>query len=286
MKLSLRKGDVENTLVMGKSGAGKQPRIDVLIEEFGLKQLSTGDIFRSYLSAFDEIGYPGDIESFYDTQSDGFISEDTIKQQINSYLDDRRFEDVLMGIKAKYYVSNGLFVPDSVTNELFLSSFRKRNFRGVVLDGYPRTLDQAKFLISILEKENRHIDVIVHVDNDDETILSRVTGRRVCPNPECRKVFHTEYKPLKDGKYCTNCGTEAIIRIDDKRDKVLSRLKEYRDKSQPAIEYLTSYGIPYVAVPGNLPVLTDEAVKSSVMDAFANYKAAPFKFEGADSTDK
>ena len=56
MKLSLRKGDVENILVMGKSGAGKQPRIDVLIEEFGLKQLSTGDIFRSYLSAFDEIG--------------------------------------------------------------------------------------------------------------------------------------------------------------------------------------------------------------------------------------
>ena len=280
MKLNLLKGQVDNILVMGKSGAGKQPRIDVFIKEFGLEQLSTGDIFRSYLKAFDKIGYPGNVDDFYDTRARKFIPDKTIKQRINSYLDGHSFDEVLMGIRAKYYVSNGLFVPDSVTNDLFLSSFKKRKYRGVVLDGYPRTVEQAKFLVSVLEEKNRRIDAIILVDNDDENILTRVTGRRVCPN--CRKVFHMEYKPLKDDKFCTSCGTEATTRIDDTRESVLTRLNEYREKTRPAIEYLISCGIPFVVVPGNLPVLSDEAVKSSVLDAIANYQVVPFEFERTD----
>jgi adenylate kinase family enzyme len=277
MKPDLKKGAIDNLLVMGKSGAGKQPRIDVLIAEYGLKQLSTGDIFRSYLKAFDEIGYQGNILDFFDAESNSFIPESVIKQKLEGYLDGRRFDDVLLGLKAKYYVSNGLFVPDSVTNDLFLSSFRENGYRGVVLDGYPRTVDQAEFLVSVTKKENRKIDAIIHVDNEDETILNRVTGRRVCPN--CHKVFHTEYKPLKDGKYCTYCGTEAITRIDDTREKVLSRLKEYREKTQAAIQYLISCEIPYIVVPGNLPELTDEAVRESVFNAIENYQETEFRFE-------
>ena len=280
VKLNLRKSHVDNILVMGKSGAGKQPRIDVLSKEFALEQLSTGDIFRSYLKSFDKIGYPGNIDDFYDNSTGNFIPEKEIHQVIKPYLNDNNFEDVLMGIKAKYYVTNGLFVPDTVTNDLFLSFFKKRDYRGVVLDGYPRTVDQAKFLVSVLEKENRRIDAIFLVENEDETILTRVTGRRVCPN--CRKVFHMEYKPLKDGKFCTNCGTEATIRIDDTRESVLTRLNEYREKTQPAIEYLISQEIPFIVVPGNLPVLSDEAVSSSVMGAIADFQDVPFKFERSD----
>jgi len=268
MKTGLIKGEIDNILVMGKSGAGKQPRIDVLAAEYGLKQLSTGDIFRSYLKAFDEIGYKGDILDFFNIESNSFVSESVIEQRLKGYLDGRVFEEVLLGIKAKYYVSNGLFVPDSVTNDLFLSSFKKSDYRGIVLDGYPRTVDQAKFLLSVVEKENRSINAIIHVVNDDETILNRVTGRRVCPN--CHKVFHMKYKPLNEGRFCTNCGTEAITRIDDTREKVLSRLKEYREKTQQAIEFLISSGIEYIAVPGNLPELTDEAVKNSVFDAISS----------------
>ncbi len=273
----LKKGDIDNILVMGKSGAGKQPRIDVLIAEFGLEQLSTGDIFRSYLKAFDEIGYEGNILDFYNSKTGDFISSEKIGRSLKAHLSGCKFEDVLLGLKAKYYVSNGLFVPDSVTNDLFLSSFKKSDYRGIVLDGYPRTVDQAKFLVSIAEKESRKIDAIIHVVNDDETILNRVTGRRVCPN--CYKVFHMKYKPLKDGKYCTNCGTEAITRIDDTREKVLSRLKEYREKTQSAIQYLISCNIPYIPVPGNLPELTDEAVKSSVFAALENPEASIFSVE-------
>ncbi|MCK5734862.1 MAG: nucleoside monophosphate kinase, partial [Spirochaetaceae bacterium] len=179
MKQRLKKGDIDNILVMGKSGAGKQPRIDILIAEFGLEQLSTGDIFRSYLKAFDEIGYEGSILDFFNAETGEFISSEIIEKRLKAYISGRKFDDVLLGLKAKYYVSNGLFVPDSVTNDLFLSSFKKSDYRGIVLDGYPRTVDQAKFLVSIVEKENRKIDAIIHVDNDDETILNRVTGRRV-----------------------------------------------------------------------------------------------------------
>ena len=277
MKQRLKKGDIDNVLVMGKSGAGKQPRIDVLIAEFGLEQLSTGDIFRSYLKAFDEIGFDGNILDFFNTETDDFISSEIIEQQLKTYLSGRKFKDVLLGLKAKYYVSNGLFVPDSVTNDLFLSSFKKSDYRGIVLDGYPRTIDQAKFLVTVAEKKNRKIDAIIHVVNDDETILNRVTGRRVCPN--CHKVFHMKYKPLKDGKYCTNCGTEAITRIDDTQEKVLSRLKEYREKTQSAIQYLISCDIQYIPVPGNLPELTDEAVKNSVFAAIENPEESIFSVE-------
>ena len=277
MKPSLKKGEIDNILVMGKSGAGKQPRIDVLIAEYGLEQLSTGDIFRSYLKAFNEIGYDGNILDFFNTETGDFISSKLIEQRLKTFLGDRRFEDVLLGLKAKYYVSNGLFVPDSVTNDLFLSSFKKSDYRGIVLDGYPRTVDQAKFLVSIAEKENRKIDAIIHVVNDDETILNRVTGRRVCPN--CHKVFHMEYKPLRNDKYCTYCGTEAITRIDDTRDKVLSRLKEYREKTQSTIQFLISCNIPYISVPGNLPVLSDDAVKSSVFEAISNPQDSVFLVE-------
>lgn len=277
MKINLLKDGIQNVLVMGKSGAGKQPRIDVFVEEFGLRQLSTGDIFRSFLKAFNKIGYPGSVDDFHDNWAREFLPDKAIRKIIKPYMEGRNFNDVLMGIKAKYYVSNGLFVPDSVTNDLFHSAFRNYRYSGVVHDGFPRTVDQAKFLNSLLKKKNKKIDLIVLVDNDDRTILTRVTGRRVCPN--CKKVFHVEFKPLDEGKFCTNCGTEAVTRIDDVRESILTRLKEYRNKTQAAVEYLISSGIPYVVVPGNLPVLSDEAVKSSVLDAIANHQVLPFEFE-------
>jgi adenylate kinase family enzyme len=76
-------GQFENIIVMGKSGAGKQPRIDVLTEAFGLKQLSTGDIFRKYLGLFNELGDESALERFYDCATDDFIPEGDIKQVLN-----------------------------------------------------------------------------------------------------------------------------------------------------------------------------------------------------------
>ena len=113
--------NVTNVIVSGKSGAGKQPRIDALVEEFGLEQLSTGDIFRGYLGKFNEYGYDGELEIFWNNDKQRFIPEDKISHSLGT-----DNEDIILGMKAKYFVDKGLFVPDYITNALFESYFAKK----------------------------------------------------------------------------------------------------------------------------------------------------------------
>jgi adenylate kinase len=253
--MALQKGQVQNILVMGKSGAGKQPRIDVLVKEFGLVQLSTGNIFREYLGKFNEIGFTGDIKAFFDEKKGKFVTDAAIAKKLGD----------LLGLKAKYFMESGKFVPDSITNALFEAYFAKSGYKGMVLDGYPRTPDQSKFLLKLTKAKGTKIDAIVLVDNEDEAIVKRTIGRRICP--KCKKVFHLEFKAPRDGKFCTECGAEVILRSDDSEEKIRSRLQEFQDKALPAMELLKTKGIPVATVPGNLPVFTDEAVRASVMDA-------------------
>jgi len=263
--MALEKGTVQNILVMGKSGAGKQPRIDVLVKEFGLVQLSTGNIFREYLGKFNEIGFSGDIKAFFDEKKGKFKTDAAIAKKLGDLLKGREPKDVILGLKAKYFMESGKFVPDSITNALFEAYFAKSGYKGMVLDGYPRTPDQSKFLLKLTKAKGTNIDAIVLVDNEDEAIVKRTIGRRICP--KCKKVFHIEFKAPRDGRFCTECGAEVILRSDDSEEKIRSRLQEFQDKALPAMELLKTKGIPVATVPGNLPVFTDEAVRQSVMDA-------------------
>jgi len=249
--------NITNVIVSGKSGAGKQPRIDVLIEEFDLEQLSTGDIFRSYLGRFNEYGYEGALEIFWSDDGQRFIPDDKIAHGLET-----DNEDVILGMKAKYFVDKGLFVPDYITNALFESCFEKKNHRNQVLDGYPRTPEQSKFLLELLERHDSKIDFIVFVDNSDERIIKRTIKRRICP--ECGKVYHLEYKPPKEGR--CECGAKIIQRSDDTEEKIRSRLNEFKEKALPAINYLKDNGIPIVTIPGHLEKFTPENIRSSVMN--------------------
>ncbi len=246
-----------NIIVTGKSGAGKQPRIDVLVDEFDLEQLSTGNIFRSYLGKFNDHGYSGDIGRFW--QGKSFVRDDEIADVLGT--DD---PDIILGLKAKFFVDRGLFVPDHITNELFKGSFAKRDHRGQVLDGYPRTLDQAKFLMELLEEEDSRVDFILRVDNDDEMIVERTVNRRICP--DCGKVYHLVYKPPHEGK-CEVCDVEVVQRSDDTEEKIRSRLKEFKEKVIPAMKYLEERGIPIAKVPGHLEKFTPENVRKSVLSS-------------------
>ncbi|MFW6041224.1 MAG: hypothetical protein ACOC85_05255, partial [Thermoplasmatota archaeon] len=96
--------ELYNVIVAGKSGAGKQPRIDVLVEEFCLEQLSTGDIFRNYLKKFDDFGYDDDLSKFWNEKEKKFISDDEIENILET--DDK---SVIFGLKAKYFVDRGLY---------------------------------------------------------------------------------------------------------------------------------------------------------------------------------
>ena len=250
---------ITNVIVTGKSGAGKQPRIDVLVEEFGLEQLSTGNIFRSYLGKFNEYGYEGDLKEFWDESKERFIPDDEIAEKLGT-----SDNDIMLGMKAKYFVDKGLFVPDYITNELFESYFAKKNYRNQVLDGYPRTLQQAEFLLKLIERENSKIDFVLLVENSDEMIIERTVNRRICP--KCGKVYHLVYNPPDNGR-CRECGAEVVQRSDDTEEKIRSRLEEFRKKTVPALEYLEKHGIPVVKVAGHLEEFTPENVRKSVMDA-------------------
>jgi adenylate kinase len=255
---NLKQDSITNIVVVGKSGAGKQPRIDVLVDEFKLEQLSTGDIFRSYLKKFNDFGYKGNLGELFDGGNNKFVSDDVIAGKIKS-----KDPDIILGLKAKYFVDRGLFVPDYITNALFESFFAKKSYRNQILDGYPRTTEQSKYLLDLLKKHNSKIDFILLVENTDERIIQRTVKRRICPL--CKKVYHLDYKPPRDGKFC-ECGGEVIQRSDDTEEKIKSRLKEFREKALPAINYLKKQDIPIVKVPGHLENFTTENVRHSVIE--------------------
>ncbi len=264
----------QNILVMGKSGAGKQPRIDVLVKEFGLKQLSTGDIFRHYIGLMSRFGLLVHQRDLRD--EDGSLLPDSqIREILAPYsASSKELGELLLGVKASAYVNTGHFVPDELVNQLVDDAFSKRNYRNTVLDGYPRTVAQARHLLEMVKREGTSVDLVVLVDNDDEAIVRRTTGRRICPS--CSKVFHMEYKPPNEGRFCTKCGTPVVQRADDTEEKIWSRLREFYDKVEPTIEFLEDQGIPVAVVPGDLPEFTSEAVRNSVLEAIREVESKKF----------
>ena len=262
----MKKENIENILVMGRSGAGKQPRIDVLMDEFGFEQLSTGDIFRHYMKMFNDCGFSGELGRFWNDSEDWFLDDGIIFDAISNHCKAEAAgrTEILLGLKAKYFVDSGKYVPDRITNSMFEDFFSKSDYRGKVLDGYPRTVGQARFLMELASAKNFSVDFAILVDNSEDAIVSRLLGRRICP--DCKKVFHMEFKPPRDGRFCTECGSEVIIRSDDTEEKIRSRLNEFTTKTEPAIEYLRKGGMPIVSVPGHLEVFSPETVRRSVME--------------------
>ncbi|MDP7422891.1 MAG: nucleoside monophosphate kinase [bacterium] len=259
----MKREDVQNILVMGKSGAGKQSRIDVLLEEFGLEQLSTGEIFRYYMRIFNECGFKGDLAQFWDSDLDWFRDVVDIVEMLGENCKGR-MKEVLMGLKAKYFVDSGKYVPDRITNSLFKDYVSRSNYRCKVMDGFPRTPGQAKFLMELASRKKFNIDFAILVYNSDESIKERLLGRRICP--KCKKVYHLEFEPPTDGRYCIACGSEVIIRSDDTEEKIRSRLNEFTEKTEPAIEYLKNNNLKILSVPGHLDLFTPENVRRSVME--------------------
>ena len=137
-----------------------------------------------------------------------------------------------LGLEFKSYTDRGSLVPDSLINALLKERLGRSDCEnGFILDGYPRTIEQAKFLDSV----GISIDRVVDIEVDDESIVRRMGGRRFCPS--CSATYHTVYsKPEKDG-LCDRCGTALAIREDDKPETVLHRLEVYHDQTEPLIRY-------------------------------------------------
>lgn len=147
-----------------------------------------------------------------------------------------------LGKEAKKYMDQGLLVPDELTVKILLDRIAKDDCKnGYVLDGFPRTIPQAEVLEEALTKLGDRIDYAINVEVPDENIVKRMGGRRACVN--CGATYHIEHVPPKKEGICDNCGSELILRDDDKPETVKNRLSVYHKQTQPLIDFYNGKGV-------------------------------------------
>ena len=136
----------------------------------------------------------------------------------------------------KQYVDKGLLVPDSVVNRIVEKALRQENCsKGFILDGYPRTIDQAEFLQNALWKIDKKISIVVNLVAPEETIVSRLAQRRMCS--KCGALYNlVTMKPRKKDT-CNKCGGALVQRKDDKPDTIRKRIHVYQTETAPLVEY-------------------------------------------------
>lgn len=147
-----------------------------------------------------------------------------------------------LGQKAKSYIDKGELVPDEVTIGMLLDRIAQDDCKnGYVLDGFPRTIPQAESLTEALKSQGDQIDFALNIDVPDEAIIRRMSGRRACP--KCGATYHIVYAAPKTENICDKCGTELIIRSDDKPETVKDRLNVYHQQTEPLIAYYKTAGV-------------------------------------------
>lgn len=141
-----------------------------------------------------------------------------------------------LGKKAKTYMDQGLLVPDELVVDLVVDRVGQEDCsNGYVLDGFPRTIPQAESLDVALEKLGSKVDYAINVEVPDENIVRRMSGRRACV--ACGATYHIVHIPTKVEGICDRCGSELILRDDDKPETVKKRLAVYHEQTQPLIDY-------------------------------------------------
>ena len=208
-------------IMLGAQGTGKGTVAGILNKQNGWIQLSTGDIFRENISKGTELG-----------------------------------------IEANKYISKGNLVPDEIT----ISMVEKRldelkNEKGIILDGFPRNLEQAKELDRILESKGQKVDWVMNLETPRDEIIERMMNRRVCS--KCKATYNLILHPSKVEGICDNCGGELIIRADDSDENAIrNRLEIYDTQTKPLVDYYKEKGIVIVEeISQRINRLADEACK-------------------------
>lgn len=148
-----------------------------------------------------------------------------------------------LGKKAQQYMDSGALVPDDIIIEMMAEAIRKAPPAGFILDGFPRTVNQAAALDRALEADGQKIDAVLNLKIDDKVVAARMTGRRSCP--KCGAVYHVEnLRPQRDG-LCDRDGTELVQRSDDGPEVVANRLETHHRQTEPLVEYYKNNGTVY-----------------------------------------
>ncbi len=147
-----------------------------------------------------------------------------------------------LGRKAKTYMDQGLLVPDELVCDLVVDRVQQEDCKGgYILDGFPRTIPQAERLDQALAELGESVDYAVNVEVPDENIVNRMGGRRACVG--CGATYHLVYAPTKKEGVCDSCGSELVLRDDDRPETVQKRLGVYHEQTQPLIDYYGRKGI-------------------------------------------
>ena len=147
-----------------------------------------------------------------------------------------------LGKKAKEYMDQGLLVPDELTCDLVMDRIGQDDCKkGFILDGFPRTIPQAEALTTALSNLDQKMDYAINVDVPDENIVERMSGRRACLN--CGATYHIVSIPPKVEGKCDRCGSDIVLRDDDKPETVKKRLDVYHNQTKPLIDYYEKKGI-------------------------------------------
>jgi len=188
-------------ILFGEPGAGKGTLAEMLKHRKGVPHISTGDLFRREI----KLG-------------------------------------TSLGKAVEHYINSGGLVPDPIVLDVVSELFKGKEFEhGFALDGFPRTVPQAKALDSLLREMKWRLDGIVRIDVDREVLVKRLSARRICH--ECQAIYSLiNYPPSEDGK-CRKCSGEVYQRDDDKEEVVRRRLQVYDDIIQPVIDYYRRKGM-------------------------------------------
>jgi adenylate kinase len=163
-----------------------------------------------------------------------------------------RAEGTELGRKARGYMDSGALVPDQIIVEMMAGAIKQAPDAGFILDGFPRTVNQAAELDKSLASANQKMDVVINLQIDEQVIVQRMTGRRSCP--QCGAVYHIEnLKPKVEG-ICDSDGTKLVQRPDDSAEVVANRLETYHQQTEPVVDYYKDNGSTIYDIDANKDV--------------------------------
>lgn len=190
-----------NIILMGLPGAGKGTQASEIVKKFTIPHISTGDMFRK-----------------------------AIKDETD------------LGKEAKSYMDRGELVPDEVTVGVVKERISEDDAKkGFLLDGFPRTIDQAESLSQIMSELDREIDAVINIEVPEEELMNRLTGRRICE--KCGTTYHLVFNPPKVDGICDIDGGKLYQREDDNPETVSNRLSVNVKQSKPILEYYNNKGV-------------------------------------------
>ncbi|MGK8937114.1 adenylate kinase [Staphylococcus epidermidis] len=190
-----------NIILMGLPGAGKGTQASEIVKKFPIPHISTGDMFRK-----------------------------AIKDETD------------LGKEAKSYMDRGELVPDEVTVGIVKERISEDDAKkGFLLDGFPRTIDQAESLSQIMSELDREIDAVINIEVPEEELMNRLTGRRICE--KCGTTYHLVFNPPKVDGICDINGGKLYQREDDNPETVSNRLSVNVKQSKPILEYYNNKGV-------------------------------------------